>query len=121
MSDFTKSVLVLGGGIAGLSAARALNDRGIAVQLVEKSDHLGGKALDWACMATDTCENCGACLVAEYIDQVKGSPNINVLTETQPSSLKPKGNGFEAVLNGNTEKTINTDRKSTRLNSSHYS
>ncbi|HEY8790622.1 MAG TPA: FAD-dependent oxidoreductase, partial [Actinopolymorphaceae bacterium] len=41
------SVLVLGGGIAGLAAAAALAERGVAVTLVEKHDQLGGRVRAW--------------------------------------------------------------------------
>ena len=70
-----KQVLILGGGIAGLSAALALEKRGAFVHLVDKGERLGGKALDWACMATDECQNCGACLSGEMVDQVEHLEN----------------------------------------------
>ena len=40
----SKTVIVLGGGLAGLSAARSLMDRGYRVTLVEKRPFLGGRA-----------------------------------------------------------------------------
>ncbi|MCO5988764.1 FAD-dependent oxidoreductase [Actinoallomurus spadix] len=39
--------VVVGGGIAGLTAATALAERGIAVELYERADHLGGRAGGW--------------------------------------------------------------------------
>ena len=39
-----KRVVVLGGGVAGLSAARSLIERGFSVSLVEKRPFLGGRA-----------------------------------------------------------------------------
>ncbi len=42
-----KRILVLGGGIAGLTAAREASKAGYEVTIVEKSDKLGGKALGW--------------------------------------------------------------------------
>lgn len=44
------TVVVVGGGIAGLSAATALADRGVAVHLLEREDYLGGRVGGW----TDT-------------------------------------------------------------------
>ncbi|MCW5208800.1 FAD-dependent oxidoreductase [Desulfobulbus sp. US1] len=43
----TKKILVMGGGIAGLTAATEAAKAGYEVTLVEKTDKLGGKALGW--------------------------------------------------------------------------
>src|ERR1700691_2846514 len=40
----SQSVLVIGGGLAGLASAVALAEAGIEVQLFEKRPHLGGRA-----------------------------------------------------------------------------
>ena len=42
-----RSVAVIGGGIAGLTAAALLAERGFSVTLIEKKSHLGGKAGSW--------------------------------------------------------------------------
>ncbi|GAB2821793.1 FAD-dependent oxidoreductase [Actinoallomurus bryophytorum] len=39
--------VVVGGGIAGLAAATALAERGVAVELCERQGHLGGRAGSW--------------------------------------------------------------------------
>jgi isorenieratene synthase len=39
--------IVVGGGIAGLTAAIALAERGVTVELCERRDHLGGRAGGW--------------------------------------------------------------------------
>ena len=43
----SKTVIVLGGGLAGLSAARSLIERGYRVTLVEKRPFLGGRAYSY--------------------------------------------------------------------------
>jgi isorenieratene synthase len=43
----TKKVAIIGGGIAGLSAAANLTERGFSVDLFEKNDYLGGKLGSW--------------------------------------------------------------------------
>jgi isorenieratene synthase len=40
-------VVVVGGGIAGLAAATGLAERGVAVDLVEREDYLGGRVGGW--------------------------------------------------------------------------
>jgi len=47
------SVLVLGGGIAGLAAATGLAERGVAVTLVEKCEQLGGRVRAWPVQHAD--------------------------------------------------------------------
>ncbi|WP_203335017.1 phytoene desaturase family protein [Planococcus beigongshangi] len=43
MGKETKSVIVIGGGLGGLSAAISLSQKGYAVSIYEKNDHIGGK------------------------------------------------------------------------------
>jgi heterodisulfide reductase subunit A len=40
--SFERSALVIGGGLAGMTAALAIADEGYPVSLIEKTDHLGG-------------------------------------------------------------------------------
>lgn len=42
-SDTAKTIMVIGGGAAGMNAAIAASDRGHVVSLYEKQDHLGGQ------------------------------------------------------------------------------
>ena len=67
-----KQVLIIGGGIAGISAANALETWGAFVHLVERKEQLGGNSCEWPCMATDVCQYCGACLGAEWKNRAEG-------------------------------------------------
>src|SRR6516162_2398453 len=55
------SVLIIGGGLAGLAAASALAARGFRVTLLESRGRLGGRASSFADSATgqlvDTCQH----------------------------------------------------------------
>ena len=42
MTDF--DVVIVGAGVAGMSAARALQDNGLSVQILESKDKIGGRA-----------------------------------------------------------------------------
>ncbi|KAK6167988.1 hypothetical protein SNE40_021901 [Patella caerulea] len=45
-SDIQKDVIIIGGGISGLSAARYLHDMGVKVKVLEGRDRLGGRIHD---------------------------------------------------------------------------
>jgi len=77
-----KKVLVVGGGVAGLTAATDLAERGIDVDIVERTDFSGGHAIQYTCKATDKCVKCGACMVEEKLDRVVHHPRINMMNRT---------------------------------------
>jgi heterodisulfide reductase subunit A len=98
MANTSDSVLVLGAGVAGMAAARTLADRNIQVHLVEAAGRLGGNAASWACMATDECRQCGACLADDMAHQAEDHPGISVHLNTTLERLEKTGNGFTARL-----------------------
>ncbi|GAB4403783.1 MAG: FAD-dependent oxidoreductase [Anaerolineales bacterium] len=74
------SALVVGGGVAGMSAALSLAEQGFPVYLVERSDHLGGMARDWARGVSGSRP---AAEVAELVARVASHPKIEVLLGTR--------------------------------------
>jgi heterodisulfide reductase subunit A len=92
-----KTVLIVGGGIAGLSAALDLAALNIRSVLVEKEAALGGKAAAYACKAIENCVRCGACMVEERIRQTLSHPLVEVLTESRVRSAS-RADRFEAVI-----------------------
>lgn len=70
------SALVVGGGVAGMSAALSLAEQGFPVYLVERSDRLGGLAREWARGVSAASP---AAEVAELIARVASHPRIEVL------------------------------------------
>ena len=91
-------VLIIGGGAAGLSAAFELANLGIHVELVEKSDFLGGHAIGYSCKAiNNTCVTCGACMVEEKLQRAVSHSNINILTGSQVQYLS-KNHRFTASI-----------------------
>ncbi len=76
-STLIRKVLVIGGGIAGLSAAQALAGMGLEVVLVEKTKQLGGllNRVNRLETGRDAKE-----AIAEIIDDVKSKPGIRCLT-----------------------------------------
>jgi squalene-associated FAD-dependent desaturase len=54
----SKSVIVIGGGLAGLSSAVALAEAGFRVRLLEKRPHLGGRAASYVLPGGEEIDNC---------------------------------------------------------------
>jgi zeta-carotene desaturase len=54
----SKSVIVIGGGLAGLSAGVALAEAGFRVRLYEKRPHLGGRAASYVLPGGEHVDNC---------------------------------------------------------------
>jgi squalene-associated FAD-dependent desaturase len=54
----SQSVLVIGGGLAGLASAVALADSGLEVRLLEKRPHLGGRATSYTLPDGSEVDNC---------------------------------------------------------------
>ncbi len=92
-----KNILIIGGGMAGLSAALELARLNIAVDLVEKGDFPGGHAIRFACKATDRCVKCGACAAEEKLRDALQHPNIRLLAGSHIQKVIKNGR-FSAVI-----------------------
>jgi len=95
-----RSVLVLGGGIAGAAVAERLSCSGAEVHLVERAEDIGGRVAGMGCKATDKCLRCNVCVADEIFRKVRCSPLITRHTCTELSALAQGANGtrFAATL-----------------------
>ena len=95
-----RSALIVGGGLSGITAARNLAQQGYLTYLVEKSDVLGGQALNlhetWR--GEDVQKN-----LARLISEVKSDQNIKIMTGTEVKKV----DGFV----GNFQTTVETAGK----------
>lgn len=82
-SEKAPQVVVLGGGITGITAALELNRAGLEVALVEKSPFFGGRAAAFGCKATDVCQKCGACRVEQSLRDLKTAPGLTLYAQTE--------------------------------------
>ncbi len=73
-----KEIIIIGGGIAGLTAAWELSHFNLNVHLIEKDYFLGGHAILYNCKATEQCEQCNACTVESKLKDVTNSSKINI-------------------------------------------
>jgi heterodisulfide reductase subunit A2 len=104
-----KPSIIIGGGIAGLAVAKLLADNGMDCIIVEKSDSLGGRVRDWACMATDKCMRCFCCSVEDLVNYAHTSEKIHVRTGWELESIFPSERGARQVSlkrTGTTEEKI---------------
>jgi squalene-associated FAD-dependent desaturase len=78
----SQSVLVIGGGLAGLSSAVALAEAGLQVRLLEKRPHLGGRATSYTLPDGSEVDNCqhvtlGCCTnLADFYSRVGAAGKI---------------------------------------------
>ncbi len=86
-----KQVLVIGGGVAGISAALDLADQGHFVYLVEKSPSIGGKMaqLDKTFPTLD----CSICILAPKMVECARHPRIELLTYSEVKRVDRIRNG----------------------------
>ena len=75
-----QSALVVGGGVAGMTAAAAIADHGFSVDLVEKGEELGGN-LRWLNRTLEG--NDPKALLAETVERVEKHPLINIHKRTR--------------------------------------
>ncbi len=80
-----KRAMVIGGGIAGVTAALDIADAGYPVVLVERSDHLGGNMarLSRAYVNFDDAND----LLSSTLERVTHHPNIQVLTDAEVTEV----------------------------------
>ncbi|MHB1355823.1 MAG: FAD-dependent oxidoreductase [Anaerolineae bacterium] len=92
-------VLIIGGGISGITAALNLAQRGVAVDLVERESRLGGNALTVCCKAINgLCQYCGACLVADRLQAIRSCQGIAVHSSSSITNLDVETNDFSYRL-----------------------
>jgi heterodisulfide reductase subunit A len=104
--DQTKNVLIIGGGVAGMSAAKTIAGHSVNVHLVEKSDYLGGHASKWACMATLQCQYCGACLSHDLIRETEGLKNITLYKGCMVDSIQNLDGAYRVHIQGRINKYL---------------
>lgn len=100
------SGLIIGGGIAGMTAALSLADQGYTVYLIEKDRELGGFVRKIHYMLEN--ENPQEFL-RDLIDEIKASEKITVLLDTEIQSVTGYMGNFKVLTkNGNGSREIET-------------
>jgi heterodisulfide reductase subunit A len=81
----SKDVLVIGGGIAGISAALQLANSGYKVYMVEKQPSIGGRMAQLS--KTFPTLDCAPCILSPRMVDVAASPNIALYTGSEVVDL----------------------------------
>ncbi|MHA2185101.1 MAG: FAD-dependent oxidoreductase, partial [Promethearchaeota archaeon] len=90
------SVLVIGGGIAGIQSSLDLTEMGFKVYLVEKTPSIGGRMaqLDKTFPTLD----CSLCILAPKMVEVLRNPNIELLTYHEVKKVSGKAGNFNITV-----------------------
>jgi heterodisulfide reductase subunit A len=90
------SVVVIGGGIAGIQASLDLANSGHKVYLIEKTPSIGGKMalLD----KTFPTMDCAICIFAPKMIEASRHPNINILTYSQVKAVTGEAGNFNVKV-----------------------
>ena len=90
------SVLVIGGGIAGIQASLDLAGRGMKVYLVEKSPSIGGRMAQLD--KTFPTMDCSMCILAPKMIECSHHPNVKLLSYSEIKDVKGSVGNFKVKV-----------------------
>jgi heterodisulfide reductase subunit A len=91
-----QSILIIGGGVAGLEAGLDLADKGYRVSIVERLPTIGGKmALLYKVFPTN---DCAPCILAPKTAYANIHPNITLLTNAEVKNLTGHIGSFDVKV-----------------------
>lgn len=96
MKEKSKSVLVIGGGIAGIQASLDLADRGIKVELIEKNACIGGRMAQFD--KTFPTNDCSICILSPKLAECFRHPNITLHTLSEIKGLTGQAGNFKVKV-----------------------
>ncbi len=91
-----KAILILGGGIAGLTVAIEAAEAGCKVLLVEKSPYLGGRVARLHQYFPKLCPP--ACGLEINLKRLKNNRQVTILTQAELESLSGTSGDYQAVI-----------------------
>jgi heterodisulfide reductase subunit A len=91
-----KRVLVVGGGIGGITSALELAGCGCDVTMVEEGPSIGGRMIQLD--KTFPTLDCSTCTLSPKMVEVSANPRIELLSWARPLSVKREGAGFNVAI-----------------------
>jgi len=92
----TESVLVIGGGIAGIYSALELADKGYQVYMVERNPSIGGRMAQLS--KTFPTFDCSACILTPKMVSVSQHPKIKIFTNAEPIAVKGSPGNYQVKV-----------------------
>jgi len=96
----SETIAVIGGGPAGLEAARGAAELGGSVVLIEKENFLGGTPIRENYAALTPNLESAEVAMGRMIDAVREQPGVEVLLEHQVTACNGDAPDFRLTLNG---------------------
>ncbi|MHC1593583.1 MAG: 4Fe-4S binding protein [Methermicoccaceae archaeon] len=94
--DVTPAALVVGGGVAGMAAARDIADRDIKTYVVEKESSVGGHMT--MLNKTFPTDECPMCSEAPLLNAVRDNPNVELFTLAEITNVKGTMGDFHVTI-----------------------
>jgi heterodisulfide reductase subunit A len=94
--EVTEKVLVIGGGIAGISASIEIADQGFQVYLVERSPSIGGHMAQLS--KTFPTFDCSACTLAPKMVSAAQHPNIEIMTLAELKAVSGSPGNYDVLI-----------------------
>jgi heterodisulfide reductase subunit A len=94
--EVTKSALIIGGGVSGLSAALFLSKMGMHVYLVEKEAALGGNVRTLKTIWPASID--GTTVIREMVAELTSRDNVELFTSTTLTSFEGSFGNYQATL-----------------------
>lgn len=94
--DVRRSVLVIGGGIAGITAAIEVADKGYEVTLLDKSPSIGGHMAQLS--KTFPTLDCSACTLAPKMVYVDQHPNVKIISMAEVMAVTGSPGNYDVLV-----------------------
>jgi len=94
--EVVRRALVIGGGIAGITAALKLADSGIEVVLVEREGFIGGHMAKWDKLFPTF--DCSICILGPLMSRVANHPGIRLYTLSEVTAIEGSPGRFKVKI-----------------------
>jgi heterodisulfide reductase subunit A len=91
-----RDVMVIGGGVAGITAALQLSEAGFKVNMVERRPSIGGRMAQLS--KTFPTLDCSPCILSPRMAEIENDPNITLYTNAELETLTGGPGNYTAAV-----------------------